>query len=187
LADEYKIVQDKIDKIGGFKFIIKGWSVTAVIDALAVGKTANLLTTLMISVGLAFMLFYFFRLEVKQERLSMILGERARKLEVISRRINRENNPILGVSLSVPYIAHEIALADYKPKKKQTQVVSRAWPAWWKMAKRADIHFYAMLVGLILLPFVPRYKEIKDRWIQRSTTSQSMPAANGPILGPAPK
>ena len=33
MIDEYKILQDKIDKIGGFRFTIKGWSVTAVIAA----------------------------------------------------------------------------------------------------------------------------------------------------------
>jgi len=42
LTDEYKILQDKIDKIGGFRFTIKGWSVTAVIaaSALEVPRTA---------------------------------------------------------------------------------------------------------------------------------------------------
>ncbi|MGB6942140.1 MAG: hypothetical protein WBE37_07090 [Bryobacteraceae bacterium] len=31
LSSEYKILQDKIDKIGAFKFTIRGWSVTIVI------------------------------------------------------------------------------------------------------------------------------------------------------------
>jgi hypothetical protein len=33
LADEYKILQDKIDKIGAFRFTIKGWSITVIIAA----------------------------------------------------------------------------------------------------------------------------------------------------------
>lgn len=41
LIDEYKILQDKIDKIGGFRFTIKGWSVTAVIAASAASTTAQ--------------------------------------------------------------------------------------------------------------------------------------------------
>ena len=30
LAEEYKILQEKMDKIGGFRITIKGWSATAV-------------------------------------------------------------------------------------------------------------------------------------------------------------
>lgn len=41
LTDEYKLLQDKIDKIGGFRFTIKGWSVTAVIAASAAGSAAT--------------------------------------------------------------------------------------------------------------------------------------------------
>ena len=37
LADEYRIIQDKIDKIGAFRFTIKGWSVTVIIGAIAAG------------------------------------------------------------------------------------------------------------------------------------------------------
>lgn len=37
LTDEYKIVQDKIDKIGGFRFQVKGWAITIVVGALVAG------------------------------------------------------------------------------------------------------------------------------------------------------
>ena len=59
IADEHKILQDKMDKIGGFRFTIKGWSITAVIAASAVGTKEGLLTGVMISLGLAIMLFFF--------------------------------------------------------------------------------------------------------------------------------
>jgi hypothetical protein len=82
LTDEYKILQDKIDKIGGFRFVIKGWSVTAVIAASAAGSaTRSLLTVLTISAGLALMLLLFFLFEFEQVKLSRIFGARARKLE----------------------------------------------------------------------------------------------------------
>ncbi|MDP8983318.1 MAG: hypothetical protein M3O35_22310 [Acidobacteriota bacterium] len=65
LTDEYKILQDKVDKIGAFRFTIKGWSVTAVIAASAAAGSAKSLTTVFtISLGLAFMVFFFFYLEL---------------------------------------------------------------------------------------------------------------------------
>jgi hypothetical protein len=41
LTDEYKILQDKIDKIGSFRFTIKGWSVSAVLAASAAAGSAT--------------------------------------------------------------------------------------------------------------------------------------------------
>ena len=38
LSDEYKILQDKIDKIGAFRFTIKGWSVTVIAVSVAAGS-----------------------------------------------------------------------------------------------------------------------------------------------------
>src|SRR5437588_875466 len=82
IADEYKILQDKIDKIGGFRFTIKGWSITAVIAATAAASTSkSVLTAAVVSLGLAAMLLFFFFFEVEQVRLSWLFGRRARRLE----------------------------------------------------------------------------------------------------------
>jgi hypothetical protein len=78
LTDEYKILQDKIDKIGAFRFTIKGWSVTAMVAATAGASAAGrLLLVATISLGLAAMLVFFFLLEVEQVRLSWLFGNRA--------------------------------------------------------------------------------------------------------------
>src|ERR1700681_3309809 len=67
LSDEYKILQDKIDKIGAFRFTIKGWSVTVVAAVSAAGTTTrSLLTAVTISLGIALMLVIFFFLEFEQ-------------------------------------------------------------------------------------------------------------------------
>jgi hypothetical protein len=42
MMDEYKILQDKIDKIGGFRFTVKGWSVTITTAALAAAGAAKI-------------------------------------------------------------------------------------------------------------------------------------------------
>src|SRR5438132_10094909 len=82
LTDEYKMLQEKIDKIGAFRFTIKGWSVTAVIAASAASSTSkSLLTALTISLGLAAMLVFFFVFELEHVKLSRLFGDRARRLE----------------------------------------------------------------------------------------------------------
>src|SRR6267154_5661686 len=39
LENEYKILQDKIDKIGAFRFTIKGWSITVILAAAFAGAS----------------------------------------------------------------------------------------------------------------------------------------------------
>jgi len=41
LSNEYKILQDKIDKIGAFKFTIRGWSLTLVVASCIGATTAK--------------------------------------------------------------------------------------------------------------------------------------------------
>jgi len=41
LMDEYKILQDKIDKIGAFRFTIKGWSITVIIASIFAGSATK--------------------------------------------------------------------------------------------------------------------------------------------------
>src|SRR5467141_2192005 len=115
LTDEYKILQDKIDKIGGFRFTIKGWSVTAVIAASAAGSTSHsLLTVVMISLGLAIMLGFFFSFELEQVRLSRLFGDRARTLEKTFRILDRTTVAAARAPISVPYTAHEIGQMKYR-------------------------------------------------------------------------
>ena len=82
LTDEYKILQDKIDKIGAFRFTIKGWSVTAVVAASAAGAASKSLSTVLtLSGGLIVMLIFFFFLEYEQVLLSRLYAARAGSIE----------------------------------------------------------------------------------------------------------
>lgn len=97
------MLQDKIDKIGAFRFTIKGWSVTAVIAASAAsGGARSLVTVLTISIGLAVMLIFFFTMEVEHVRLSNLFGDRARRLENAFIRVDRKRRHASRLPFPVP-------------------------------------------------------------------------------------
>jgi hypothetical protein len=88
LTDEYKILQDKIDKIGAFRFTIKGWAITAVGAATAAATaTKSLAVAGVVSVGLAILVVFFFKFEIEQVRLSRLFGSLAGKLSVHSTKL----------------------------------------------------------------------------------------------------
>src|SRR5207302_1964016 len=177
LIDEYKILQDKIDKIGGFRFTIKGWSVTAVIAASAAGSaTTSLTTVFVISTGLALMLLFFFVFEFQQVKLSRIFGDRARKLEGSFRLIDRGRGGTSTARIPVPYTAHEIVFAQNEQRlfrwrasartAKETKF-SKRLGNWWKVVRHADIYFYAVLICMaFFLPLLPRHDVISEHWKQ---------------------
>jgi hypothetical protein len=178
LADEYKILQDKIDKIGGFRFTIKGWSVTAVIAASAAGSASrNPLTVTTVSLGLAFMLWFFFRFELEQVKLSRLFGDRVRALEETFRTLDRNKGTTTSAPILVPYTGHEIGQARYLQKQLAKQVsrehpmligLWRKWTGQWHIFTQADIRFYLMLIVLTFCPLLPYrhqiYKQVKQLW-----------------------
>jgi hypothetical protein len=186
LADEYKILQDKMDKIGGFRFTIKGWSVTAVIAASAAGTASkSLLTATAISVGLAIMLVFFYKFELEQVKLSRLFGDRVRKLEETFRVLDRNKGTTESAPILVPYIAHEIGLAKYKQRLLSEEASRRpfrtteSWGHWlkrWHVFKQADVGFYLVLIALSFCPLLPRYQTIYSHFKQlRHLTPYSRP------------
>lgn len=166
LSDEYKLLQDKIDKIGAFRFTIKGWAVTivGVVSAAASALSGSRLT-IIISVALAAIVIFFFELEVEQIRLSRLFGDRARELERLFRSIDRGQR--FRVLPPVPYTAHEIAKASYQ---RQISNGGRSWIARgrarvkevWKLGRAAHRGFYVMLLILTMLPLLHHRQEITD-------------------------
>jgi hypothetical protein len=195
LTDEYKILQDKIDKIGGFRFVIKGWSVTAVIAASAAGgATGSLLTVVAISAGLALMLFFFFWFEFEQVKLSRIFGARARKLEGSFRLMDRGYGGTMTARISVPYTAHEIveSLREQRlfrwPARgafRRRERFSRRLENWWDIIRHADAHFYLVLICIaFILALLPHYRAIDARWKQGSSAVHRSATHPGPSTGP---
>jgi hypothetical protein len=175
LMDEYKMLQDKIDKIGGFRSTIKGWSVTIVIAAAAAtASSSSLLTVLMISVGLGVMLTFFCKFEYDQVKLSRLFGDRARKLEETFNSLDRVGSAS-KLLIPVPFTAHEIVQAGYKQKLLHAQAARRVgnsiagkvknlyerWRERWPVLKQSDVRFYIALISLaFLLLLGPRYKSV---------------------------
>lgn len=129
LTDEYKILQDKIDKIGAFRFTIKGWSVTAVIAASATSNGVHsLLALLVISFGLAALMFFFFRMEFEQIRLRAFFGYRAKKLEKAFVQLDRGHR--VKVPFAVPNLATEVESNSRSQRMLDKAHRKRRWILW---------------------------------------------------------
>jgi hypothetical protein len=109
LASEYRILLDKIDKIAGFRFTIRGWSVTLVIASSIGAATANLSSGRVLWGLIPFIVAFFF-MEQAQLRNRRAFGRRVIDIE---RRIpkllgERVENGLTRVVGRVPRIAHEL-------------------------------------------------------------------------------
>ena len=164
LSDEYKILQDKIDKIGAFRFTIKGWAI-AIVGAVSASASAvyGPQTAFVISIILAVMVVFFFELEVEQIRLSRIFGERAKALENLFTSIDRGRR--IDVPPPVPHTAHEIAKASYQRElanKKRSQIgrLRAGLIDLWRVGRFAHRRFYIVLFALTFLPMLRHSDEI---------------------------
>jgi hypothetical protein len=144
LSSEYKILQDKIDKIGAFKFTIRGWSVTIVI-ASCIGATTARLPSPFLLCGLIVFVVVFGVMEYVQARHRRIFGRRCAEIERRIWRLLREQG--IHVAGMVPKIAHE--LAD------QTRADLRRWPKRMRRPVRAvvshgEVVFCVVLIAVIV-------------------------------------
>lgn len=174
LTDEYKMLQDKIDKIGAFRFTIKGWSVTAVIAASAASSSArSVLTVFTVSFGLAIMLIFFFWFEREQVKLRRLFQERAGRLEEAFIRMDRRRGEFAKLPFPVPYTVNEIASANRGQRLQRSggvkrieapRPLSRRLAAEWLLWRRTDVVFYAALLCLAFAPLLPRYRDVSRHW-----------------------
>src|ERR1700733_9350847 len=80
LMSEYAILQDKVDKIGGFRFIIKGWSLTLITGTLVAASATSL--ALWLAISLIFVLLVaLWSLEYRQLKLSDTFQDRSLRIE----------------------------------------------------------------------------------------------------------
>lgn len=189
LTDEYQMLQDKIDKIGAFRFTIKGWSVTAVIAASAASSsTKSLLTVLTISMGLAVMLVFFFLMELEQVKLSRLFGDRARRLENAFVGIDRKRRELAKLPFPVPFTVNEIALANRSRRVlhtgrlnqiKDPQPFSRRLADGWLLWRRTHVLFYVVLLFLAFAPLLPRHVDIGRIWtVWTKTVAPAQPPSS---------
>jgi hypothetical protein len=166
LFDEYRILQDKMDKIGAFRFTVKGWSITAVIAASAAANGKSLATVFTISIGLVVMLDFFLLVEREQVRWSTIFGNRAGRIEDAFTKVRHGKGLDVYGTFPVPYTAHELVLAAHrrrtppqKPGIKDRQKTEiRAYK--WRECRQAHVEFYVILIVLTLALLLPYHAEI---------------------------
>jgi len=154
LADEYKILQDKIDKIGAFRFTIKGWSITVVIASLFAGSTTKAVPRWLWAISLIVFLIVFFLYERQQTNLRYRFGQRVLSIEGVLSRLLRnrahasQNTFVASSFLSlhfVPGIGHVGARTGKK----------RASPRnFWRTCIEADVVFYFAQVVVVVAAFV---------------------------------
>ena len=134
LQREYAILQDKIDKIGGFRFTIKGWALTLNTGAL-VAAFATALDPLIGTLLLFGMVFGLWLLELRQANLTEIFQSRALRIEVrIMRRLSsfgiRRSD--FATLISCPGIASELRspVDAHRPDMRATSALRRRKGFW---------------------------------------------------------
>jgi hypothetical protein len=177
LTDEYKILQDKIDKIGAFRFTIKGWAITAVGAATAAATaTKSLAVAGVVSVGLAILVVFFFKFEIEQVRLSRLFGSLAGKIERAFHEIDTQG---LRRGFRTPAIGGEIVKAREIRRQRRRFKWWLVWPLidvqqrsarqiWWGDFKEdwairgsAHITFYLFLFILAFVPVAAQYRALE--------------------------
>jgi hypothetical protein len=107
MNSEYKILQDKIDKIGGFRFTIRGWSVTLVIASIIAAGSSKQVSPYVLCL-LPLFIYALYAIERKQNQHGLAFGDRALHLEKRIReelRSHSQGDPIVGF---YPGIAHHL-------------------------------------------------------------------------------
>jgi hypothetical protein len=107
LSSEYAIIQDKIDKIGAFRFTIRGWTVTLVTGVILTVATTKLFSAYA-PLFLLLMLYIFSAIERQQNRNQEILEDRAFEIEVEWRRSHAVYGGGERAKVVSPWIAHTL-------------------------------------------------------------------------------
>ena len=152
LENEYKILQDKIDKIGAFRFTIKGWSITVILaSAFASASTVQIPAWLWL-VSLWGFLVLFFWFELEQTTLRHKFGQRCILIEsaiteVLRSAATRSGDEVVRAKFvklrSVPGITNHL-----HKRSKGSELERRST---WRAFYEADAVFYAALCILTLL------------------------------------
>ena len=178
LSDEYKALQDKIDKIGAFRFTIKGWSVTVVVAGLIAGAASKDGSPVLIATVLDACLIFFFLFEREQVRISWKFGERVREIEREVDRMRRANRwtsrfsspriarlffdqnqrspfKILLKKLRLEWLWKRLIDTTWKPLNKWLEKLGfQSLDSQLKLLKKSDGLFYLFLICLSWSPLL---------------------------------
>jgi hypothetical protein len=150
LSSEYKILQDKIDKIGGFKFTIRGWSLTlAIASTITIGSSQTLSPWLLL--WLIVFVIVFYMLEHQQDDFQFLFGRRVQGIEKEIRRIVRSYPGPHGSRTDIgltPRIAHLLS-EDARRRQPRGRFAKQQ-----KWIRRPERWFYIVQIIAILLAIV---------------------------------
>jgi hypothetical protein len=148
LSSGYKLLQEKVDKNGAFRFTVKGWSVTLVIaSTFAMGANRNVEPRILLFLIVFVMAFGM--LELKQARLSTSFGRRLLELEREFPKVRRILQPDSKRRIkidTVPGIAYQL----------HDDARRRARSRWWSVPDRLgflvnpDLWFYIVQVVAVI-------------------------------------
>jgi hypothetical protein len=169
LANEYKIVQDKIDKIGAFRFTVRGWTVTLLTGAI-LGIFSTKLSSPYIPLFLLIPLWVFASIEAKQNRNQQVLEDRAYDIEAELRRLLAMSVETRSSPIESPIIAHSLKEA----RRPQVGVIR-------DFISDADQRFYWILSILVLLAFG---LSIFTKPITPSSEKENINIMNAPVSLP---
>jgi hypothetical protein len=161
LMDEYKILQDKIDKIGAFRFTIKGWSITVILASIFAGAATNIVPRWLWAGVLTVFIGGFFWFEMVQTNLRGHLTRRVIAIEdVLSRILRNEAKAAADELVSssfislhyVPGIARHVQPKDKRSRWRK----KRSFANWIHRCLEADILFYFIQILVVLAVVVFR-------------------------------
>jgi hypothetical protein len=167
LENEYKILQDKIDKIGAFRFTIKGWSITVILAAAFASSTVQTPPWLWL-ISLLLFLALFFIFELEQTKLRYKFGERCILIESAITQVLRTaatSSDVALVRTSFVKLRFVPGITNHLYKKSPGRDL-HAWSTW-RTYREADISFYIAL-GLLTLMFAGWHIIAAKREIDRN-------------------
>jgi hypothetical protein len=155
MNSEYKILQDKLDKIAGFRTTIRGWSVTLVVASVIAAGSSKQVSPLFLSILFIF-IYAFGAMEEKQNRYGAVFGARIWQLEGRIREELRErikDDPVLGF---YPGIAHHI---HSRSKKRSSRFLD-----WFLDADRFFYvaQFGAVAIAMLVLSLIGSAPKVPD-------------------------
>lgn len=150
LTSEYRIIQDKIDKIGAFRFTVRGWSVTLVIASIFATSSNTTVSPLLLLLLIIFVSL-FYALEQEQNKFGYLFGRRALQIEKEVRRIIRSSSADGTIRYDIgrtPQIAHHLHEAAEKSAPSGRFLTFKRW------ARNTDQLFYIGQIIVIVLTVV---------------------------------
>jgi hypothetical protein len=174
IFEEWKVVQAKIDKIGGFRFHIKNWAFTITVALIVGGFVANAPWWVMFGALIPTWAFCF--VEKRQQKILSVLMNRADRLERAMLRATEKNKTkedlkarakILGAAGTVPGLARDIGIL----------VRSRNYSRWYYK----DTTFYVALSLLILFAVGGALIRARDLSKKERQVEKQMPQINASI------